>query len=85
MPILTFANPNNVCAICNKHYTCQIKTNVYTCFPGLIKVDKHNMHRNCGLIAFERNRRIRSGSPTRILSGEATTRTFSVEASVLCA
>ena len=64
MPILTFANPNNVCAICNKHYTCQIKTNVYMCFPGLIKVEKHNMHRNCGLIAFERNRRIRSGSPT---------------------
>ena len=57
MPILTFANPDNLCNICNQHFTCQIKTNVYMSHPGLIVVDRHFTHRICGLIAFERNRR----------------------------
>ena len=57
MPILTFANPANLCNICNQYYTCQIKTNVYMHYTGLIKVNKHNTHRMCGLIVFERMRR----------------------------
>lgn len=54
MKIRNFANPNNKCEMCNRHYSMQIRTQSYITFPGLIELEKHTTHKWCGVFRYSK-------------------------------
>ena len=66
MMIRNFANPNNICETCNRHYSIQIKTQSYIMFPGLIELKHHTTHRWCGVFKYNRENAQRNKSTQKI-------------------